>query len=120
MKHLKRLIILVLPALSVTFPAMANEPEPLVLLATEPLDSDGDGVLDAFDNCRLVENLAQIDVDGDGIGDPCDPDRDGDSVYNVLDNCPSLANAEQLDSNLDGIGDRCEATVTARLSQSRD
>lgn len=38
-----------------------------------PLDSDGDGVPDAQDNCALVANPDQRDTDGDGIGDECDP-----------------------------------------------
>ena len=36
-------------------------------------DSDGDGVLDATDNCPAIPNTAQTDSDGDGIGDLCDP-----------------------------------------------
>jgi len=50
--------------------------------ACEP-DSDGDGVLDAADNCPLVSNADQTDTDGDGIGDACDPDDDGDGVSDV-------------------------------------
>jgi formylglycine-generating enzyme required for sulfatase activity len=34
-------------------------------------DSDGDGVLDAADNCPLVANPDQADCDGDGIGNAC-------------------------------------------------
>jgi formylglycine-generating enzyme required for sulfatase activity len=34
-------------------------------------DSDGDGILDASDNCPLVANPDQADCDGDGIGNAC-------------------------------------------------
>jgi len=36
------------------------------------LDSDGDGVADALDNCDRVENADQADVDRDEIGNACD------------------------------------------------
>jgi putative hemolysin len=41
-------------------------------------DSDGDGVPDESDNCRLDYNPDQTDTDGDGLGDACDPDDDSD------------------------------------------
>jgi hypothetical protein len=37
-------------------------------------DSDGDGVLDSHDDCPLRPDPRQLDADGDGIGDACDPD----------------------------------------------
>jgi uncharacterized repeat protein (TIGR01451 family) len=45
--------------------------------ATEPSaalmpDRDGDGVVDAIDNCLRVANADQADADSDGIGDACD------------------------------------------------
>lgn len=36
-------------------------------------DTDGDGVLDLFDNCRRTPNPSQYDSDADGAGDVCDP-----------------------------------------------
>lgn len=47
-------------------------------------DDDNDGVLDETDSCAFTPNPTQSDVDGDGIGDACDPldgrDPDGDGV----------------------------------------
>lgn len=37
------------------------------------MDTDQDGVVDADDACSAVSNPTQIDSDGDGFGDPCDP-----------------------------------------------
>lgn len=36
-------------------------------------DGDGDGLCDAVDNCPGVSNPAQADLDGDAVGDACDP-----------------------------------------------
>jgi hypothetical protein len=38
----------------------------------EVVDTDGDWVLDAEDNCPAVSNVDQADGDGDGVGDACD------------------------------------------------
>lgn len=35
-------------------------------------DTDDDGMSDRFDNCPSVSNAAQVDTDGDGLGDACD------------------------------------------------
>ncbi len=37
------------------------------------VDTDGDGVYDRFDNCPDTPNPDQADIDGDGLGDVCDP-----------------------------------------------
>ncbi|MGK0358875.1 MAG: hypothetical protein ACI9U2_001169 [Bradymonadia bacterium] len=39
-------------------------------------DQDGDGVVDARDNCPGAPNPDQGDVDGDGAGDACDAQPD--------------------------------------------
>jgi hypothetical protein len=43
-------------------------------------DSDGDGIDDLFDNCTDIPNAVQIDVDGDGCGNPCDADYTQDGL----------------------------------------
>jgi hypothetical protein len=80
-----------------------------------PTDSDGDGIVDANDNCPGVANPRQRDRDGDGIGNACDDDggggndRDGDGVRNAMDNCPDATNANQGDLDADGTGDACDS-----------
>lgn len=71
-------------------------------------DVDGDGYCRVEDNCPSVPNPDQADLDGDGIGDACDPDDDGDGVPDAEDNCPLVPNPSQLDTDGDGIGDACE------------
>jgi CSLREA domain-containing protein len=61
------------------------------------VDWDGDGVLDSVDNCRYGPQLDQANIDGDLLGDVCDPDADGDGLpypdfaLNNPDDCPNLA-----------------------------
>lgn len=42
----------------------------------EPDDRDGDGLNDPVDNCPLAANANQANVDGDALGDACDPTDD--------------------------------------------
>ncbi len=100
-------------------------------------DADGDGVIDAFDNCINVSNSGQWDRDNDGVGNECDLDIDGDTCPNIkepnsqwndkvngciiitndadgdgildnLDNCVDEPNPGQWDKDNDGIGNVCD------------
>lgn len=73
----------------------------------QPADTDGDGVLNAQDNCPNVANPDQIDANSNGIGDACD-DFDADGVLNSQDNCPNIPNRSQVDVDGDGVGDDCD------------
>ena len=69
---------------------------------SEP-DADGDGVMDACDNCPGESNATQADVDADWVGDVCD-------------NCPLIANSNQKDTDRDGIGDVCDPQTIPAVS----
>lgn len=88
-------------------------------LISGPDDADGDGVLDADDNCPQTYNSDQADGDDDTVGDVCDncvatqnPDQidtDEDTFGNVCDNCPVLHHLNQDDTDADGRGDVCDS-----------
>jgi hypothetical protein len=48
------------------------------------------------DNCPGTPNAAQVDTDGDLVGDACD-------------NCPTVPNTNQYDADRDGLGDACDS-----------
>jgi len=43
-------------------------------------DRDGDGIMDAWDDCPDRVNADQADHDDDGLGDSCDDDMDNDGL----------------------------------------
>ena len=77
-------------------------------LALLRVDRDDDSLPDDEDNCPAAHNPTQADIDGDGLGNACDPDMDGDGIPNAIDNCPAVWNPEQEDSDGDGDGDACD------------
>jgi outer membrane protein OmpA-like peptidoglycan-associated protein len=66
-----------------------------------PADSDGDGVLDADDDC--MDEVGLLAFNG------C-PDRDGDSIPDRIDACPTEKGAKEFngcpDSDGDGVADK--------------
>lgn len=86
-------------------------------------DTDGDGIQDSSDNCRLVSNTNQADADHDGIGDACEAnngssssDSDSDGIFDAYDNCRFAYNPNQADTDRDGIGDACDRSGNVFIS----
>ena len=78
---------------------------------TGNLDSDGDGILDALDNCPWIANANQSDFNNDGTGDACS-DLDGDGLSDALEIQFFLTDPENIDTNGNGIPDPLECLST--------
>jgi len=82
--------------------------------ATQPVDSDGDGVSDALDKCSGTPQGVSVDSNG------CPLDSDQDGVVDYLDKCPGTPAGAKVDmygcpvdSDKDGVPDyldRCSRT----------
>jgi len=91
-------------------------------------DADSDGIPDISDNCTLVANgtlipdaggNSQLDTDGDGYGNICDPDFDNDGVVTSTDFDALLAvygstTDPDQDLNGDGIVDLTDYSILKR------
>ncbi len=102
-------------------------------------DPDGDGVPNSSDNCPIVNNADQANVnlaqesirigdacsDFDTEGKPTIPDQDLDGVADGADNCLWYPNpllpgeTTPPDSDRDGIGDACERIAPVVLLNGR-
>lgn len=60
------------------------------------IDTDGDGIADAADNCPRIANADQSNLDGDAFGDLCDSDHDNDNRLDVR----TAADLNRLRTNL--------------------
>ena len=76
------------------------------------VDTDGDGVPDAQDNCGAIANPLQEDLNNNWHGDACEGDQDGDHIPDFQDNCPYVSNFDQSDTDGDGVGDVCGLTAS--------
>ena len=80
-------------------------------------DADSDGVANVFDNCPANANAGQADLDGDGVGDPCDPDEDGDGVSNAVEAAVG-GDPRKLDTDGDGKRDGADTCPTLASSEA--
>lgn len=81
-----------------------------------PPDSDADGVVDTVDNCPLLPNPGQDDLDDDGDGDPCDVDADGDGQLDIeVCRAQLAAHADQDGDGVADARDRCAGTLEGAL-----
>lgn len=75
-------------------------------------DTDEDGFIDQMDNCPLVANPTQGDLDNDGLGDACDVDEDGDGIAAPDDNCPRDNQPWSSNAINDHDQDGCHDSIT--------
>ena len=77
--------------------------------ASTTLDSDDDGVKDAFDNCKVTAANELVDTNGCSASQ-LDSEQDG--INNALDACDATPSGESIDAK--GCGTSTETNFTAR------
>jgi hypothetical protein len=75
------------------------------------MDTDEDGFVDQMDNCPMIYNPLQTDLDDDQIGDVCDDDEDGDGIQIPQDLCPHDPTSWLSDLLNDHDSDGCQDSV---------
>jgi hypothetical protein len=82
-----------------------NNQDENVIQVIVTCDGDGDGVCTPTDNCPEDANPDQLDTDGDGLGDACDPDDDNDGNPDGTDDCDTIAEDYDTVDDADGCPD---------------
>jgi len=72
------------------------------------LDSDGDGILDSTEAGDADLTTAPMDTDADGVPDFRDTDSDDDGVFDFVDVCVRVVDPTQADLDGDLVGDACD------------
>ncbi|MFT5431623.1 MAG: hypothetical protein ACI9OJ_002320 [Myxococcota bacterium] len=84
-------------------------------------DDDGDGVVDAVDNCPQVANTDQFNSDSDLLGDACDTDDDNDGAGDGVDCAPTnpLISPTAVEA-CDNIDNNCKDGIDEGFPNSDD